>query len=426
MTTLLSRTKILGLWTPLALALAACSGGNPGGPPPGAAMPPPEVAVVTLAPQTVTLRRELPGRSAPSKIAEVRPQATGLVLQQLFTEGSQVKAGQPLYRLDDATVRAELASARAALARAEAAAVTARLNAKRAAELLQVDAVSRQDAEAAEAARAQTEAEVAAARAAVERAEIALRHTVVTAPIAGQIGRSTVTAGALVTAQQAAALATIQQLDPIHVDVMQSSSEMLALRRELDSGRGRSASGQPVQVLLEDGSRHPHPGRLAFSEATVDPSTGSVTLRVVVPNPQRTLLPGAYTRAVVGTTTREQALLVPQRGVTRDPRGQAMVMLLDASNVVQARPVKVGGTVGDQWLVEDGLQAGDRVIVEGLQKIAPGRPARLAAAPAAAGTPGAPSAASPANASVPAGTPSTAGTPAAPASAAAAASAAAR
>ena len=374
----------LAIVAALSLALAACSGEKPAGPPPGAGMPPPEVAVVTLAPQTVTLSRELPGRTVPSRVAEVRPQATGIVQALLFKEGGQVRAGQPLYQLDDAVYKAEVASARAALARAEAGAHTARLNARRAGELVKIDAVSRQDLEAADAARAQAEADVAAARAALQRAEINLAHTRITAPIGGQIGKSAVTAGALVTANQAAALATIQQLDPIHVDVTQSSRELLELRRQLASGRAKAARELPVDILLEDGSRHAQAGRLSFAEASVDPGTGSYTLRVVVPNPDGVLLPGIYTRAVVGSATREQALLVPQRAVSRDPRGNASALVLNAQGVVEPRAIKVSRTVGDQWLVEDGLAAGDRVIVEGLQKVMPGKPARLAAAPATA------------------------------------------
>lgn len=371
----------------LGLALGACSGGKPEAPPPGTGMPPPDVAVVTLTPQTVTLRRELPGRTVPSRVAEVRPQATGIVRDVLFAEGGQVKAGQPLYQLDDALYKADVASARAALARAEASATTARLNARRAGELVKIDAVSRQDFEAAEAARAQAEADVAAARAALERAEIQLAHTRIAAPIGGQIGKSAVTAGALVTANQAAALATIQQLDPIHVDVTQSSRELLELRRQLASGKAKAARELPVDIVLEDGSRHAQPGRLSFAEASVDPATGTYTLRVVVPNPDRLLLPGIYTRAEVGSATREQALLVPQRAVARDPRGNPSALVLNAQGVVEPRALKLSRTVGDQWLVEDGLAAGDRVIVEGLQKVMPGKPARLGATPAAAATP---------------------------------------
>jgi len=371
--------------------LAACSGQKEGAGGPGMGMPPAEVSVVTLQPQTVTVARELPGRTTPFLVAEVRPQATGIVKERLFTEGGLVKAGQPLYQLDDAIYRAEAASARAALARAEASLNTATLNARRSAELVKIEAVSAQDNENAQAARQQAEADVAAARATLERAEINLAYAKIASPISGRIGKSSVTPGALVTANQSAALATVQQLDPIYVDVTQSSSELLALRKQLAAGRLKAAD-LPVEILLEDGSHHAHKGRLAFSETTVDPATGSYTLRVIVPNPDQVLLPGIYIRAVVGSGTRENALLAPQRGVTRDPKGNAFAMVLDAEGKVQMRPLKVSQTIGDQWLVEEGLAAGERVIVEGLQKIRPGMPAKVAQpapAPAPAAAPAA-------------------------------------
>jgi membrane fusion protein (multidrug efflux system) len=372
----------------LAGLLAACSGQKDGAPPPGAGMPPPEVSVVTLAPQTVTLSRELPGRTVPYLVAEVRPQATGIVKERLFVEGALVKAGQPLYQLDDALYRAEAASARAALARAEATLNTATLNAKRSVELLKIEAVSRQDDENAQAARQQAEADVAAARAVLDRAQINLAYARIASPISGRIGKSSVTPGALLTANQEAALATVQQLDPMYVDVTQSSSELLELRRQLASGRMKAAN-IPVDIVLEDGSRHAHKGKLAFSETTVDPATGSYTLRIVVPNPDQVLLPGIYIRAVVGSGTRENAILAPQRAITRDPKGNALAMVLDAGGLVQMRPLKVSQTVGDQWLVDEGLVAGERVIVEGLQKIRPGMPAKVAQPPAPAATPAA-------------------------------------
>ncbi len=370
--------------------LAACSSH-----PEGAAAPPggqaaAQVGVVTLQASTVTVTRELPGRTSPYLVAEVRPQATGIVKQRLFVEGTLVKAGQPLYQLDDALYRAEVQSASAALARAQATLTTAALNARRSTELVKIEAVSRHDDETAQAASQQAEADVAAARAVLERARINLAYATITSPISGRIGKSSVTPGALVTANQAAAIATVQQLDPMYVDVTQSSSELLELRKQLAGGRLKAAD-IPVVVLLEDGSRHKQPGKLAFSEATVDPATGTYTLRILVPNPDQVLLPGIYTRAIVGSGTRENAILAPQRGITRDPKGNATAMVLGAEGKVEARAVKVSQTVGDQWLVEDGLAAGDRVIVEGLQKIRPGMPA-VVAAPAA---PPASSAASP-------------------------------
>jgi membrane fusion protein (multidrug efflux system) len=372
----------------LAGLLAACSGQKEGAPPPGAGMPPPEVSVVTLAPQTVTLSRELPGRTVPYLVAEVRPQATGIVKERLFVEGALVKAGQPLYQLDDAVYRAEAASARATLARAEATLNTATLNARRSTELLKIEAVSKQDDENAQAARQLAEADVAAARAAADRAAINLGYAKIASPIPGRIGKSSVTPGALLTANQENAIATVQQLDPMYVDVTQSSSELLELRKQLASGRMKAAN-IPVEIVLEDGSRHAHKGKLAFSETTVDPATGSYTLRIVVPNPDQVLLPGIYIRAVVGSGTRENAILAPQRAVTRDPKGNAFAMVLDAEGKVQMRPLKVSQTVGDQWLVDEGLAAGDRVIVEGLQKIRPGMPAKVAQPPAPAATPAA-------------------------------------
>lgn len=366
--------------TLVAAALAACSGQKEGAHagPPGGGMPPAEVGVVTLKAQTVTLTRELPGRTNPYLVAEVRPQATGIVKERLFTEGGTVKAGQPLYQLDDALYRAEVAAAKAAHARALATRDTAALNARRSAELVKIEAVSRQDDEVAQAALKQAEADVAATKAALDRAEINLAYARITSPISGRIGKSAVTPGALVTANQAAALATVQAIDPIYVDVTQSSSELLELRKQLAAGRVKPARDLPVEIVLEDGTRHRQPGKLAFSEATVDPDTGSYTLRVVVPNPDQVLLPGIYVRAIIGGGVREGAILVPQRGIARDPKGNASAMLLNAEGKVEARPVKVSRTIGDQWLVEEGLAAGDRVIVEGLQKIAPGAPAKVA------------------------------------------------
>lgn len=378
-------SRIFSITCAIALGglLAGCSGQKDGAPPPGAGMPPPEVSVVTLMPQTVTVARELPGRTTPFLVAEVRPQATGIVKERLFVEGGLVKAGQPLYQLDDAVYRADVASARAALARAEATLNTATLNARRSDELVKIEAVSRQDNENAQAARQQAQADLASARAALERAEINLAYAKIVSPISGRIGKSSVTPGALVTANQEATLATVQQLDPMYVDVTQSSSELLALRKQLAAGRLKAAD-LPAEIVLEDGTRHAHKGRLAFSETTVDPATGSYTLRIVVPNPDQVLLPGIYIRAVVGSGTRENAILAPQRAITRDPKGNAFAMVLDAESKVQMRPVKVSSTVGDQWLVEDGLAAGERVIVEGLQKIRPGMPAKVAEpAPAA-------------------------------------------
>jgi membrane fusion protein (multidrug efflux system) len=348
--------------------LTAC--GRQEGPPQGFGAIP--VTVVTLTPQSVTLMRELPGRTTPFLVAEVRPQVNGIVVRRLFTEGGLVKAGQPLYQLDDATYRADDASARASLARAQATLVTTELNARRSAELVKIDAVSKQDDENAAAALRQAEADVKAAQAAADRAGVVLGYARITSPISGRIGKSTVTQGALVTANQAAALATVQQLDPIYVDLTQSSAELLELRRALAAGTLKGASDLPVTILLEDGTRYEHDGELAFSDVTVDPSTGSYALRVIVPNPDRILLPGMYVRALVGNGVRQNALLVPQQGVARDPKGNTTAMVVGPDGKVELRPIRVSRTVGDKWLVEEGLAAGDKVIVEGLQKIQPG------------------------------------------------------
>lgn len=368
------------------LALAACSPA----PPPAAAPPAPEVSVVTLQPQTVTLSRELPGRVSPTLVAEVRPQVDGIVLRRLFDEGSRVKAGQPLYQLDDAIPSADVATLKAALVRAQAVLNNARLNAARSAELAKIDAVSTQDNENAIASLQQAEAELASAKAALVRGEVTLRYARISAPISGRIGESSVTAGALVTAKQTAALATVQQLDPVFIDVTQSSAELLALRKQVAAGQLEQARDLPITIVLEDGSTYARKGKLGFQGVTVDPGTGSYLLRALVPNPDNLLLPGMYVRAVVGSGVRANALLVPQQGIARDPNGEAFAMLLGADGKVEKRMVKVSRTVGDQWLVDGGLAAGDRVIVEGLQKIRAGAPARVAApasAPAAASVP---------------------------------------
>ena len=355
-----------GLMAVLGL-LPACSRTPP--PPEGSAAVP--VTVVTLAPQPVTLTRELPGRTTPYVVAEVRPQVNGIVARRLFTEGGLVKAGEPLYQIEDATYRADEESASASLARAEATLVTAQLNARRSADLVKIDAVSKQDDENAAAALRQAEADVKSARAAAKRARVVLGYARITSPISGRIGKSSVTQGALVTANQDQALATVQQLDPIYVDVTQSSAELLELRRALAAGTLKGARDLPVQIALEDGSRYEHDGKLAFSDVTVDPTTGSFALRVVVPNPDHLLLPGMYVRAVVGDGERENALLVPQQGVTHDQKGQTTAMVVGKDGKVEVRVVRVSRAIGDRWLVEEGLAAGDRVIVEGLQKIRP-------------------------------------------------------
>jgi membrane fusion protein (multidrug efflux system) len=348
------------------------------------------VTVVTLQPQPVTLTRELPGRSTAYLVAEVRPQVNGIIARRLFAEGSLVQEGQPLYQLDDATYRADLNSAEANLARAQATLVTAELNAQRSSQLVKLDAVSKQDDENAAAALRQAQADVKAAQAAADRARVVLGYARITSPISGRTGKSMVTPGALVTANQEAALTTVQQFDPMYIDLTQSSAELLNLRKALARGALQVSRDLPVTILLEDGTHYEHPGKLAFSDVTVDPTTGSFGLRVVVPNPDYLLLPGMYVRAGGGDGERQDALLVPQQGITRDQKGQSVAMVVSQDDKVEARQVKVSRAIGDKWLVEDGLAAGDRVIVEGLQKIRPGAPVRATeagAAPAAAAQP---------------------------------------
>lgn len=353
--------------------LAACGeqAGAPGAPGAQAA---PAVTVLTVQTERVTRVTELPGRTTPFLIAEVRPQVTGIILERAFEEGSAVQAEQILYRIDPAPYRAAHDSAKAELARAEANLYAARLTADRYAELVKTNAISRQANDDAVAALRQGQANVAAARAALDKARIDLDYTAVKAPIAGRIGRSAVTPGALVTANQADALAIVRQLDPIYVDLTQSSAELLALRRDLDTGRlQRSADDTvPVTLILEDGSEYGTAGRLEFSEVSVDPTTGSVTLRAVFPNPEGRLLPGMYVRARLAQGVLDDAILVPHAAVTHDPRGQAVVMVVGAEDKVEARTVQTVQSRGDQWVVTGGLAAGERIIVEGLQRVRPG------------------------------------------------------
>jgi membrane fusion protein (multidrug efflux system) len=345
---------------------------------------------MTVQTESVPVATELPGRTSPYQIAELRPQVTGIVKQRLFKEGSEVKAGQVLYRIDPATYQAAYDSARASLARAEANLDAARLKAERYAELVKIEAVSKQANDEAAAALKQVQADVGVAKAALDNAKIDLGFTRVTSPIAGRIGRSAVTPGALVTANQAAALATVQQLDPIYVDLTQSSADLLRMRRDLASGKLLRAGGGdavPVQLVLEDGSLYGAEGRLAFSEVTVDQATGSVTLRAVFPNPKGELLPGMYVRARLTQGVNRDAVLVPHAAVSRTPRGEAQAMVVNAENKVEPRTVKAEQSIGDKWVVTEGLAAGDRVIVEGLQKVKPGAPVKAeeaGAAPAAA------------------------------------------
>ncbi|MVW80619.1 efflux RND transporter periplasmic adaptor subunit [Bordetella sp. 02P26C-1] len=352
------------------LVLSAC--GEKAAPPPAGK---PQVSVVTLRTQPVVLTTELPGRASPYRVAEVRPQVSGIIKKRLFTEGGQVKAEQALYQIDPALYQASYNSQKAALARAQAQLKTATLLVQRYKPLTETRAVSRQAYDDAVAARDQAAADVAAAKAALETAQINLVYTQVLSPIDGIIGRSSVTEGALVTANQAEPLAFIQQIDPVYVDVTQSSVELLRLRDAIESGllqRDMSKDSARVSLVLANGQPYSLEGKLEFSEVTVDEGTDSVTLRAVFPNPDHKLLPGMFVRARILEGVAPEGLLVPQRGVTRNQRGQATALVVNAEDKVELRTLKTDRAIGDQWLVTEGLQAGDRVIVEGLQSVRPG------------------------------------------------------
>ena len=372
---MLQTTRIQMMSAALLLVVTMTATGCGKKQPPKQQMGPPEVGVITVQPQRVALTTELSGRTSPLLISEVRPQVGGIIKKRLFTEGSDVKAGQILYQVDPASYEAVLASAKATQARAEATLGSVRMKAERYQDLVKIKAVSQQDNDDVQAAFKQSEAEVAVTRAAVDTARINLGYTRITAPISGRIGRSSITDGALVTASQATALATIQQLSSMYVDVTQSSAEMMKLKQNLASGllKKDSATAQArVKLVLEDGSSYPLPGILKFSEVTVDQSTGSITLRAIFPNPKQVLLPGMFVRAILEEGVNEQAILVSQRGVTHNPKGEAKVFVVGAEEKVEPRIIKVVRTVGDNWLVSDGLKTGDRVILEGIQKARPG------------------------------------------------------
>jgi membrane fusion protein (multidrug efflux system) len=396
--------------------LQGCNREQKAPPPP----PAPEVATVTVQPQQVVLTTELPGRASAYLIAEIRPQVSGLMQKRLFTEGSDVKAGEVLYEIDPAPFKAALDNAtanvdvmrksvdraRAALAASEASVTRqkaildlAKINRQRFEDLLKDKAVSTADrdqavsnADVAEATLKPVEAQVDSdrsavaaaesalkqAEAAVETARINLGYTKITAPISGRIGRSTVTDGAIVTAYQPMALATIQQLDPIYVDVPQSTTELMRLKRRLEDGRLNrdGASQNKVKLILEDGTMYPLEGTLQFRDVSVDPTTGSVILRIVVPNTEGVLLPGMFVRAMVKEGVNSQAILIPQQAVSRDPKGNPLAMIVDANGVAQGRMLTLDRAIGDRWLVSSGLAPGDRVIVEGLQRVRPGVPVR--------------------------------------------------
>lgn len=331
----------------------------------------PEVGVVTLKTEPLQITTELPGRTVAYRIAEVRPQVSGIILKRNFVEGSDIEAGVSLYQIDPATYQATYDSAKGDLAKAQAAANIAELTVKRYQKLLGTQYISKQEYDQALADAQQATAAVVAAKAAVETARINLAYTKVTSPISGRIGKSSVTEGALV--QNGQALATVQQLDPIYVDVTQSSNDFLRLKQELANGSLKQENGKAkVDLVTSDGIKFPQSGTLEFSDVTVDQTTGSITLRAIFPNPDHTLLPGMFVRARLQEGTKPTALLVPQQGVTRTPRGDATVLVVGADNKVETRQIVASQAIGDKWLVTDGLKAGDRVVVSGLQKVRPG------------------------------------------------------
>jgi membrane fusion protein (multidrug efflux system) len=350
--------------------LAACSSGKTAAPP----NPPPEVGVVTLHPQPVTITTDLPGRTVAYRVAEVRPQVSGVILKRLFIEGGEVKAGQQLYQIDPAPFQANLESAQASLARAQATLTSARLLVQRYKPLTEAHAVSQRDYDNAVAAQDQAAADVASAKAAVDTAHINLAYTRVLSPISGRTGRSSVTEGALVDANQRTALMVVQQLDPIYVDVTQPSTILLRLQREFASGQLKKVGEAQAQakLILEDDTPYEPTGKLQFAEVAVDSGTGSVTLRAVFPNPQHILLPGMFVHEQLEEGVNEQGLLVSQRAISHNSLGDATTMVVGADDTVSTRVIKTERAIGDQWLVSGGVAAGDRVIVVGLQRLGSG------------------------------------------------------
>lgn len=337
-----------------------------------APLPQPHVGVVTLKAEPLQVTTELPGRTDAYRVAEVRPQVGGIILKRNFAEGSDIRGGESLYQIDPAPYKAAYDSAQGELAKSVAAAKLAHLTVQRDKPLVGDHYVSQQEFDTAVANAQQADADVQAARANVETARINLAYTKVTSPIDGRIGQSNVTEGALVTTEQANALATVQQLDPIYVDVTQSSNDFIRLKQAVIQGSlEKSALQTQVTLVMENGQPYPLKGQLQFSDVSVDESTGSITIRALFPNPQHDLLPGMFVRARIDEGMQKDALLVPQQGVTRNPRGEASVMLVNAKSQVEVRNVTAAQAIGDKWLVTDGLHSGDRVIVSGLQKVRP-------------------------------------------------------
>lgn len=343
-------------------------------------IPIPEVVVETVKAQSIVLTTELPGRTSAHRIADIRPQVNGLILHRFFTEGTDVKAGALLYQIDPTPFQAALDSANAALSRSEANLPAIRSKAKRLAELAMTQAVSQQDADDAAAALKQVEADIQYYKAMVQTAKINLGYTRITAPISGRIGISSVTEGQLVTAYQSVALTTIQQLDPIYVDVPQSTTDLLKLKKRMEEGRlirnGKSQS--TVKLILEDGSKYSREGTLQFQDVTVDPTTGSVTLRLLFPNPDDTLLPGMFVRAVITEGKNDQAILIPQQSVMRDPKGNPYALVLTNDDKTRIAPLVIDRSLADQWYITSGLKPGDKLVVDGLIKVRPGNPVRVA------------------------------------------------
>jgi len=349
--------------------------------------PTPQVNVYTVKSAPLAVTTELPGRTDAFRVAEVRPQVSGIILKRNFVEGGDIKAGNSLYQIDPAPYQAAWNSAQGSLARAQAAANIAHLTVKRYVPLLGTQYISQQDYDQAVATAQQADAEVTAAKAEVENARINLAYTKVTSPIDGRIGKSNVTEGALVTNGQASSMATVQQLDPIYVDVTQSSNDFMQLKKSVEQGSLKKSNGKTaVQLMMEDGQPYALNGELEFSDVTVDQTTGSITLRAVFPNPQHQLLPGMYVRAKIDEGVQPEAILVPQQGVTRNPRGDATVMVVAKDNKVEVREVTAPQAIGDQWLVTKGVQPGDKVIVSGLQRVRPGVTVQIVPDSAAAQT----------------------------------------
>jgi len=362
------RSFAVVLFLGIIILIFAVRGCKPEGPPPPQG---PEVAVVTLHPERVVITTELPGRTAAVLDAEIRPQVNGIIEKRLFTEGSDVKAGQLLYQIDPAPFQAALDNANASLAKAEAGLLSIQSRVERYRDVLNDKAVSQQDYDDVVATKQQAEAEIRFWQASVRTATINLKYTQVTAPIPGRVGTSSVTDGDIVTAYQPAALATIQQMDPIYVDVPQSTTELLRFQRSMKDGslHRDETSQNKVKLVLADGTPYPLEGTLQFTDVTVDPTTGSVILRAIFPNPENILLPGMFVRAVITEGINEQALLVPQQGVARTPKGDPVALIVGAEDKVAQRMLTLDRVIGDKWLVSSGLRPGDRVIVEGVQKV---------------------------------------------------------